>query len=259
MIRKPDESMMSKTKRWIVAGLIAALGFAAVVVGLFWVFVIEGGRRWDRSLPVYRSQQTNSSHPVYRRTTVTSGSAVYVQDYEEYGLRLVNPEPTNAIGRSAFGNGKICSIPGQNPTNYIAVDCGSEMPAYEVFRNNQQPPFDWRAAKFQTLEFTGTIGLQSHKRSADPALIEDFVRTLREGTPTTAPLTASIMSTNIAAVHLVTDQLPGLVFSPHVYRDGTGSVYLAESFAVEFTNRTTRIHARWIPASPLFTTWLQTP
>ena len=76
---------------------------------------------------------------------------MYVQEYEEYALRLANNDSTNAVGRTPFGSGKICAIPGQKPTDYIAVDCGSEMPAYEVFRNSQLPPFDWRTAKFQTL------------------------------------------------------------------------------------------------------------
>ena len=80
-------------------------------------------------------------------------------------MQLQNYDPTNAIGRTAFGGGKICSIPGQPPTAYIAVDDGSEMPAYEVFRNSQWPGFDWRHAKFQSLEFTGQIGLMAHKHT----------------------------------------------------------------------------------------------
>lgn len=251
---------MTTKKKWlIVVALGAAVGLGAVVVLLVFVFVLPGGRLVDYTLPVYSLQQTDSSHPGYRRTTATAKPAVFVQDFEEYALRLVNNDPTNVVGRTAFGGGKICSIPGQKSTDYLAVDCGSEMPAYAVFRNSQLPPFDWRTAKFQALEFTGTIGLTAHKRTTDPAVIEDVLRTLREGTPATLVITAPLTSSKIDEVHLFSDQLPGLSFSAGVYRDTAGPVYLTESFAVEFTNRTERIHARWVPASALFTKWLQSP
>ena len=210
-------------------------------------------------LPKYSLEQTDSSQPWYRRTTVHFQSAVYVNDFEDYSVLLANPVPTNAIGRAPFGNSLVCSIPGQNPADYIAVDCGSEMEAYEVFRNVQRPPFDWRHATFQTLEFAGTMVHSEHKRTTDPVLIAEVVRTLREGTPVTLSLPASVNTTNLPAVHLFSDELPGLMFCPAVYRDETGSVYLAESFGVEYGNRTQKIHARWIPASPLFTKWMQTP
>ena len=52
----------------------------------------------------------------------------------------------NAIGRTPVGGGRICAIDGQKPTAYVAMDCGSEMPSYDVYRNSQQPPADWRKA-----------------------------------------------------------------------------------------------------------------
>jgi hypothetical protein len=182
-----------------------------------------------------------------------------VNDFEDYSILLVNPVPSNAIGRAPFGNSLVCSIPGQDATNYIAVDCGSEMEAYEVFRNVQRPPFDWRHATFQALEYAGTMVHTEHKRTTDPAVIAEAVRTLSTGTPVTLAVPASVSATNLAAVHLFSDELPGLMFCPAVYRDETGSVYLAESFGVEYGNRTQKIHARWIPASPLFTEWVKTP
>ena len=248
--------MMTK-KKWLVVvalALVAAAGLVtvAVVIGLS---VMPVGS----SLPVYKFQQTASSHPGYRRTTIRSGTTVYVQDYDEYALRLAYPEPTNAIGRTQFGGGKVCAIPGQKPAAYVAVDCGSEMPAYEVFRNSRQPPFDWRTLQFQSLQFEGAIGRTEHKSTTEPAVIDDVLHTLRDGMPTTNSLPASLGSPNISGMHLVSDQLPGLIFCPEVYRDSTGAVYLAESMAVEFTNSTTSIHARWIPAGLLFTKWVQTP
>ena len=123
--------MTTKAKWLIVAGAVVAAGMLAVivVVGLL-VFQDEVPRH--PLLPVYQLEQVDSTHPWYRRTTVRCGSAVYVEDFEEYALRLANVDPTNAIGRSSFGNALMCSIPGQSPSNYVAVDCGSEMPAYEI-------------------------------------------------------------------------------------------------------------------------------
>ncbi len=246
---------MSKKKWLIVAALGVALCLMAVVAVCLWLFVIQGGPFVHPFLPVYTSDQVDSAHSGYRRTTVTSKDAVYVNDYEEYPLRLINPEPTDVVGRTAFGGGKICSIPGQNPTVYLAVDCGSEMPAYEVFRSTQQPPFDWRKAAFQTLQLAMLLGPAANKTTSDPALIEDVLRTLKEGTPTAAP---SAWVTNTYGVWLFTDQLPGLVFSPSIYIDQTGTVYLAESFTSD-SSTPLKVQARWIQASPLFTKWTQTP
>ena len=253
------DAMTTKTKWLIAAGAVVAAGLLAVGAVVIGFFVLERVPARFRSLPTYSLEQTDSTHPWYRRTTVHFNSAVYVNDFEDYPIWLAYPVPTNAIGRAPFGNSLVCSVPGHNPADYIAVDCGSEMEAYEVFRNVNRPPFDWRRAKFQAMEFAGTMVHAEHKRTTDPALVAEVVRTLSEGTPVTLDLPASVNTTNLATVHLLSDELPGLMFCPSVYRDETGSVYLAESIGVEYGNRTQKIHARWIPASPLFTKWVQTP
>jgi hypothetical protein len=245
---------VSKKKWLILVVLGVALCLMAVVVVLIWRFVSQGGLPVDYSLPVYTMEQVPSVHSGYRRTTLSSGGAVYVNDYDEYSLRLTNTDPTNAVGRTPVGGGKICAIPGQKPTTYLAADVGSEMPAYEVFRNSQLPPFDWRTATFQKMQLAMPDGPAANKRTTDPALIEDVVRTLSEGTPTTAP---SVVATNTHGVYLFSDQLPGLIYCPIVYIDHTGAVYLSESIVIE-NYSTLRVQARWIPASPLFTKWVQT-
>ena len=251
--------MTAKRKWLMVAGAVVALGLLAIGAVIFvWLKLTEVWPQ-NRSLPVYGLDQTDSAHPWYRRTTVRLGSTVYVNDFEEASLLLYNVVPTNAIGRSPFGNALACAIDGQTTNDYIAVDCGSEMEAYEVFRNAHRPPFDWRHAKFQAMEFAGTMIHIEHKRSTDLALIADLVHTLSDGPPVTLSLPASVNTTNLGTVHLFTDELPGLVFCPTVYRDETGSVYLTESIGVEYGNRTQKIHAQWIPASPLLTSWLLTP
>lgn len=95
--------MMSKKKWWIVGCLGAAPGWVAVGMAGLWWFVIQGGRPVDSSLTVYTFQQTASTHPGYRRITITAGTTVYVKDYDEYALQPANNGPTHAIGRTPVG------------------------------------------------------------------------------------------------------------------------------------------------------------
>ena len=103
-------------KKWLV---LIALGVAAcvttvtivVVVGFFLLRNIGA----DHRLPDYTLDQTDSTHAGYRRTTVKFGGSAYVNDYDECALQLRNPEPTNAIGRAPFGDGKLCAIAGRKP------------------------------------------------------------------------------------------------------------------------------------------------
>ena len=246
-------------KKWLIVlgvGIAVCMAMVAVVVVAAWcLFLGTGGV--DRKLPVYTHDQTDSTHPGYRRSTITCGTSVYVNDYEEYALQLIDSEPTNAIGRAPFGNAKICTIPGQSPADYLAADVGSEMPAYAVFRNSQHPPFDWRAATFQKMEFTWPNGSGAFQSTTDPALIDDVIQAMKNGTPANPPPTASVGSRNLAGVHLYSDQLPGLKYCPEVYVNTAGPVYLAENIAIEFTNQTTAVHANWIVAGPLFAKWVQ--
>ena len=256
------------TSKWLIAaGALAAVGLLAVGGVAVGRFVLGRVQPVLRSLPTYSMKQTDSEHPWYRRTTVRFRSADYVRDFEDAPIWLAYPVPTNVIGRAPFGNARVCSIPGQNPANYIAVDCGSEMEAYEVFRNVKHRPFDWRHAKFQEMDFVGSMMHAEHKRTTDSALIADVVGSLRDGMPTpTGKLPAALTASqppgaveNLGRLQLYSDGLPGLAFCPMLYWDNTGSVYLAESIGVEYSNRTQQIHANWIPANESFARWLRTP
>jgi len=212
------------------------------------------------SLPVYSFDQTDSSRAGYRRTTITSAGTVFVHDFEEYSLQLADTDPKQVVGRTQFGSGKICAIEGQSPTAYLAADMGSEMPAYEVFRADRQPPFDWRHASFQKMRLTVPVGPAANKVTTDPAVIQDVVSTLSDGTPA-APFTVetAVGSGHVHSLLLWSEQLPGLIFSPAVYLDPGGQVYLAESVAaVQFKGRDQTIRASWIPASAAFTEWSRT-
>src|SRR5580704_10420475 len=98
-------------KKWlIVLSAFAVLCFTALAALCIVLFLVPN-RVEDHFFPVYTTAQIPSTHPGYLRTTLLSGSSVYVNDYEEYSLRLINPEPTQVIGR--YGTGKVCAIPGQ--------------------------------------------------------------------------------------------------------------------------------------------------
>lgn len=247
--------MTTRTK-WLI-GVAAIVAAGTAVVGIGW-FALEAVPAAKLGLPKYSLQQTESAHRWYRRTTVHFDAKVYVNDFDDYSIWLEYPVPTQAIGRAPFGNSLVCSIPGQKPADYIAVDCGSEMEAYVVFRNASHPPFDWRHATFQSMEFAGTMMHAEHKQTSDSSLIADVVRTLCEGRPVPVQMPAGINSTNLGRLNLHSDALPGLMFCPAVFSDSTGSVYLAESFGVEYGNHTEVIHAQWTPASAPFVQWLKT-
>src|SRR6185295_9019498 len=151
------------------------------LAALLCAFATACGTSLDPSLPVYTTEQTDSAHPGYRRTTVSTAGAEYVNDIEEQSLQILEAEPKQVVGRSKFGNGKICAIDGQDPSAYLAVDVGSEMPAYAVYRGTGHPAFDWRHAAFQKLRLDMLEGPAANKETTDAALIDDVLRTLRDG------------------------------------------------------------------------------
>lgn len=245
---------MSAQKWLILLAAAAVLCLAgAGVLGVCVGFEFIGG-----SLPVYQIDQTASAHAGYLRTTMTSGKQVYVNDYEEAALRLANPEPHQVIGcLGMIGNAGVCAIPGQSVTAYVAGDEGSEMPAYTVFRHAGQPAFDWRTAGFRemTCSVPGRGG--AALKTTDPALMSEVVRLLRDGTPVSLPSFPMAGAPNVSTLNLASDELPGMFFCPSVYTDASGTLYVAESLMLETTISPPQFHARWIPASPALTRWLQ--
>jgi hypothetical protein len=255
---------MTKKKWFILAALVLSLGLIGMALVLALVlgfFVGHQEATADGSgQPVYTLDQTASSHADYRRTTLTRSNDVYVNDYDEASLRLITSEPKPAIGRYGIGTGNVCTIPGQPATAYIAGDVGSEMPAYEPFRNLKQPPFDWRTANFREMNFLPPGGRSNWRQSTNTALIAEVVRVLRDGAPVELPaFPFTGMNTNLTTINLTCDQLPGLLFCPPVYIDDNGNLYLAESFTIDWTTKPAEVRARWIPASPMLTERLNNP
>jgi len=254
---------MSKKKWIILAAGVIALGLMAMVLALVLLFGLLSGNGESAvasGLPVYTFEQSASSHAGYRHTTLTRGNEVYVSDYEEAALELINPEPSTVIGVIVpMGVSKVCSIPGQPETAYIAADCGGEMPAYAPFRNIKQPPFDWRTAIFREMKAYGPNKSSPNLTTTDPALMAEVVRVLRDGVPVELPGFTFAQIPSIPCLKMASDQLPSLLFCPSVFTDASGQIYLAESLMIDATSTPPQVHARWIPASPKLAQWLKGP
>ena len=234
----------------------------ALVLGLT-AGLIACGAPPDPAVPTYVLDQTDSTHAGHRRTAVTLQGATYVNDFEEASLRLEYPEPvTKVLARSAFGGATIRAIPGQDTAAYIAVDMGSEMPAFTVFRNAGRPPFDWRHATFQKMRLDVPDGALAHKESTDSALIDDVVSALRDGRPADPPVSAPPTpitggQARVYAMQLYSDAIPGLIFQPEFYLDDAGRVFVADDVSRAFSQTMQTVKAVWIPAGPRFTRWVQ--
>lgn len=246
--------MTGKQRIILFAGRVASAVGALAFLGVGFFAGCNSG-----NLPVFKSDQVESSHAGYRRTTLICGSEVYVNDYEEAALQLIFPDPSQVIGRSAFGSAKICAIPGQPTTAYIACDVGSEMPAYAVFRNTNHPPFEWRTATFREMNFTALDASRTFKQTTNSALLAEVVRTLREGTPVELPGFPFAGVTNLSTIKMFSDQLPGIVFCPSVFVDASGQIYLAEGLMMDLTPGKAQFFAKWIPVSGMFTEWMKVP
>jgi hypothetical protein len=256
---------MSKKNWFLLAAALLAIGATGVALVLALALGFFAGHEEataaGANLPVYTmGQQTPSSHPGYLHDTLTCGGEVYVHDYEEYCLQLTEAEPQTVIGlMGSINPAKVGAIPGQPVTAYIAVDCGSEMPAYVPYRNVKQPPFDWRTANFRQMTAFQKNKFGPLVTTTNAALMAEVVRVLRDGTPVELNPFPFSGVTNLTTLNLTSDQLPGLLFCPALCYYGDGNIYLAESLMPDFTVRPPQVRARWILASPMLAEWLNTP
>jgi len=253
-------------KHWLIlvavvasCGLIGGALVLALTLGFFAGHEEASGS--DPGLPIYTmGQQTASSHPGYLHDTVTGGGEVYVNDYEEACLQLTLSEPQTVIGlMGSISPAKVGAIPGQPVTAYIMVDCGSEMPAYEPYRNIKQPPFDWRTATFREMTARQQYKFGPLVTTTNAALMAEVVRLLRDGAPVKLNPFPFSGTTNLTTLNLTSDQLPGMLFCPALCYYGDGNIYIAESLMPDFTVTPPQVRARWIPASPMLTQWLKGP
>ena len=254
---------MTKKHWFILAAALLALGVIGVALVLVLALGFFAGHQEATAdgsgLPVYTSEQSASSHAGYRHSTLTCGNDVFVNDYEESALQMMTSDPKPVIGRMAFGDGKICAIPGQPITAYVAADCGSEMPAYIPYRNIKQPTFDWRTATFREMTAYRPDRRNPYLTTTNAALLAEVVRNLRDGASVELSEFPFTGVTNLTTIKMTSDQLPGLLFCPSVYYYGNGTIYLAESLMMDATATPPQLHARWIPASPTLTQWLKAP
>jgi len=176
---------MTKKHWFILAAVVVVIGLTCLALVLALALGFFAGHQEATAdgsgLPAYTSEQSASSHAGYRHSTLTCGNDVFVNDYEEAALQMMTSDPKPVIGRMAFGDGKICAIPGQPVTAYVAGDCGSEMPAYVPYRNIQQPPFDWRTATFREMTAYRPDRRNPYLTTTNAALLAEVVRNLRDG------------------------------------------------------------------------------
>ena len=254
---------MSK-KHWLFLAAILAVGGIGVALVLALALGFFAGHEeasaTGSGLPVYTSEQSASSHAGYRHSTLTCGNEVYVNDYEEAALQIATSDPRPFIGRNgSVSDAKVCAIPGQPVTAYVAGDCGSEMPAYVPYRNIRQPPFDWRTATFREMTTSRPDQRQPYLTTTNAALLAEVVHNLRDGAPVELSGLPFAGVTNLTAIKMTSDQLPGLLFCPSVYFCGNGTIYLAESLMLDDSAKPPQVPARWIPAGPTLTRWLKSP
>jgi hypothetical protein len=234
---------MNRAKWQILLGggiFLCFMAMAGILVG--WLILRPSV---DPSLPQYSLDQVDSDHAGFRRTTLTYGSTVYVNDYEESALTAFGAAPTQMIGRLPFSEDAVSGvyvIPGQDASAYV-LEYDAMYQA--VYRNAEHPPFDWRTADFQSMRFYSP---SNSIETSDPQIIRDVFAALKSGTPITVPLhvDGNYPGYENHGLMAFSDQLPGLgyVFGVHVATDGT--VYLAENSA----------SAQWFPAGSLFTNWM---
>jgi len=253
---------MIKNRWFIFAVVVSVIALGALMLVLIGFFLgHEEAVGPSLRLPFYTmGPQSASEHPGYLHDSVTGGGEVYVHDYEEACLQLTFSEPQTVIGvMGSISPAKVGAVPGQPVTAYIAVDCGSEMPAYVPYRNLKQPPFDWRTATFREMTASRQYKFGPPVATTNAALIAEVVRVLRAGTPVELNPFPFSGATNLTTINLASDQLPGLLFCPALCYYNDGNFYLAESLIPDFTVRPPQVRARWIPASPLLTEWLKGP
>lgn len=232
---------MSKNK-WLASIfgciLICILAIAAISVSLI---------AWNAFLPPkYSMDQVDSEHEGYRRSTLTSGNIVYVNDYEEYALATFGPQPTQMIGRlpvSEYADSGVYAIPSQDPSAYVL----EYDPMYQVvYRNINHPPFDWRTAEFQSMRL---LLPSSPIETTDPLLIEDVTNALK------GEITFELMMQPYGdyvgfqnySLCLFSDEIPGLMYIIGVHVDTNGQVYLAENAVAN----------QWVDAGALFSEWMK--
>jgi hypothetical protein len=107
-------------------------------------------------------------------------------------------------------------------------------------------------------------GPTANKETTDRAILDDVVRTLRDGAladPPPPPPVVSATATpqGVYALLLSSDQLPGIIFRPSVYVTAPDKVYLSDNLLLTFTRTEQSAKGAWIPVSPAFANWVQTP
>jgi hypothetical protein len=233
-----------KDHRLLIFAAVTTLCCIAIACTLFVVFGL--GLLFENELPLYTFEQVPSAHEGYLRTTITSGSTIYVMDYEEYALIAATSAPTEIIGRFpvTIGNSGLYAIPGQDPSAYVL----EFDPMYQqVYRNINHLPFDWVNADFQKLRVMFPTANPKETENAD--IIHNVRTTLIGAAITIVPfqLDGNYSGYENYTLLLFSDELPGLMYAAGLHIAPDKSVYLAENMVSNI----------WHPVGMSFRNWLQ--
>jgi len=193
---------------------ICLLGFF-LVGGYFAIRFYQMGHA-----PLYSWSQSPSQLGDLMSSTLTNNEAIYVNDLNEYSMEVENSFLYPIIGRTE-GEQVLYAIPGQDPGDYIMLT-GLMMPQI-VFRNSRLPAFDWRKATFREMRLTTDRAATRQKSTTDAAIIEEMLAALQGRFGNPQRFAADLYD----ELHLVSDDLPGLIYRARIFIRVPGEVYLA--------------------------------
>ena len=228
--------------------------FLFIGIGIVFILIVAAAafgisKVTELSTKTYSYEQSPSAQSGYTRQTLTSGSTVYESDSTEYALQLSGSDTSRLVGTITEG-GKIYAIPGQDPSEYVALWDSTSPVA--VFRNSKHAAFDWRNADFYKMQFTPPRSTNTAipfktKESANPQLLTEVLESLKNET-IVSPTQAGD-GVKSYTLYLYSGELAGMSYCVGVYIDSTGRVYLAEN----------TISQEWHQAGPLFSRWAKLP
>jgi hypothetical protein len=180
--------------------------------------------------------------PVYTLTqrALTLGTTSYVNDVTELPLEPVNHNGwVTQIGKTAGGM-TVHALPEQPDHRYLAVS-GLMFPE-TVFRREDLVPLGLQDLRVTAIELSENVGLWPLlKTTHDGAIIENVCEALLHH----RPAENAVVSYYPYHIHLVSEQLPGLVYVVDVAVDDR-TVYVAERM----------VSSQWLKVEGAFAEWV---
>ncbi len=180
--------------------------------------------------------------PIYTLTprALTSGTTSYINGVTERALEPVNHNGwVTQIGKTPDGM-TVHALPEQPDHSYLSVR-GLMFPE-AVFRREDIVPLDWQDLQVTAIELSENIGLWPLlKTTQDAAIIEN----VREALLHPRPAENAVVNYYPYHIHLVSEQLPGLVYVVDVAVDDR-TVYVARRM----------LSIQWLKVEGAFAEWV---